>query len=567
MKLREKIGSLVLKKGSRQLPENPNDIRIRNTFVNDMDQISQMKILIYNIWYEGDSDNLLNIHRVNNAIQYNYDYMFNENKFSYFWCQSSTETDFKRTHSGMAREIVDVLTNIIGSSKTTMDKGDLLKYEKGKTPIESIREANDFDNMEKQIIIPMVLVEGWGAIKIDWDLDVCTEPIFQYYRAKDVDFIYKYKTRLVGFVFKDYYVKNGNTYLLMETRCRDGKDLVCEKEFFEIDRNDNLTPMEASDVKKIFPEINLDGFRVTDFPYLLSQEFIFFKDSSNVGYGRSIYSGKLDLFDDLDQALSLASMAVRRSTPRVFIDSEFLERDENGMPIAPKEFDCKYVTYRGGKDGNGSANSTEPAKVIQPNLNLEQYQMQASDIALHILQGIMSPATMGIDVSKKDNAVAQREKEKITIFTREAIMKNYGNELCSLFTQALCIREYIQKGLANETEPCITVTDYNVHCEFETFADASFENKLTTLGNAYTTDCISPELFVEKLWGDSLDDETKKRELDYLKKMKEKSAGMGGMPMDFDDNARVDEPDYSESKENSESDMTNSSYNRNNEKG
>ena len=39
------------------------------------------------------------------------------------------------------------------------------------------------------------------------------------------------------------------------------------------------------------------------------------------------------------------------------------------------------------------------------------------------LQGIISPSTLGIDTKKLDNAEAQREKEKTTLYTRNAIVE------------------------------------------------------------------------------------------------------------------------------------------------
>ena len=42
---------------------------------------------------------------------------------------------------------------------------------------------------------------------------------------------------------------------------------------------------------------------------------------------------------------------------------------------------------------------------------------------LQIMNGIISPATLGMDIAKKDNAEAQREKEKVTVFTRNKLAR------------------------------------------------------------------------------------------------------------------------------------------------
>ena len=70
--------------------------------------------------------------------------------------------------------------------------------------------------------------------------------------------------------------------------------------------------------------------------------------------GRSIFTGKIDLFDDLDQCYSQAANTVRRSTTHEYFNVLYLEKDERtGMPIMPKNFDRKYIMFRGGKNADG----------------------------------------------------------------------------------------------------------------------------------------------------------------------------------------------------------------------
>lgn len=53
------------------------------------------------------------------------------------------------------------------------------------------------------------------------------------------------------------------------------------------------------------------------------------------------------------------------------------------------------------------------------------------------LQGIISPSTLGIDTKKLDNADAQREKEKTTLYTRQNLVKITQNALQSLVAVVL----------------------------------------------------------------------------------------------------------------------------------
>ena len=568
------------KNAGKKLAQNPDITNEKFLFVNNLNRVNDLKLMEYNIWYEGDSDMLLNFYKGNEAIRYNYEPFFDENKRSYFWSVSSTETDFKRTHSGMPRAIVDTLTNIIGPAH-------IHTHEAIEDVLQEILKENNFENLLKQVIIPLTLVEGWGCLKIDWDLDASPYPIIQHYRARDVEFIYKYKTRLVGVIYKDYYNVKGENYVLLEQRTLHQGSLVIEKNMYhyQVGGNEDIALLDNKTRTELFPDINFDTITVHNYNKLLSIPLIFFEDSSYVGYGRSIYCGKVDLFDDLDQALSIASISTRRATPKVYIDSEYLERDKDGFPMAPKEFDTKYVMYKGGKRGDGSQSNQDPVRTEQPRLDYEQLQMEAQSIAMHILEGVISPASMGIDVSKKDNADAQREKEKVTVFTREAIMGHLGKQLEEMAEELLDVNSYlvtVQEILEAEdpiraemeNAPGILVHDYDVHCDFDSFADTSFENKLTVLGNALSVDAISPELFVEKLYGNTLTDEQKKKEVDYILERKNPQDQMGDPMAGFgDEEGTVQEEEFpdddgnisnEESKDKSEADMTNLSYNRNN---
>ena len=53
------------------------------------------------------------------------------------------------------------------------------------------------------------------------------------------------------------------------------------------------------------------------------------------------------------------------------------------------------------------------------------------------LQGIISPSTLGIDTKKLDNAEAQREKEKTTLYTRNAIVEALQETLPKVVSAAV----------------------------------------------------------------------------------------------------------------------------------
>ena len=492
--------------GLSRYENTPNDDKI--TFVNDKELIKKQKIEEYNLWYQGDSDDLLNYYTQKNTVDYNYEPFYSRNKRNYFWAISSTEEDIKRTHSGQPRNIIDTLVAIMGEPSIKSDEEVINKN------IQKIIEENDFWRIYQQEQVPLTLVEGWGCYKINWDKDVSDYPIIVYYRANQVDFIYK-SNRIMGIIFKDYYTEGSKRYIIVETRRLENRSLIVEKEIFEIigsSNGDGEEVLKAIDFKDLeyFKDIE-PKLQITDFNNLLAVPCFFFKDTSgDIGYGRSIFCGKIDLFDDLDQCLSQASNAVRKSTPVEYFDINFLERDtRTGLPIQPKAYDRKFIMFTGAKTADGSQVSGAPVQVTQPNLNFDEYDREATNILLQIINGVISPATLGIDIAKKDNADAQREKEKITTFTRKLLTDQEIIFLKKLFSQCLCAYELMTIGE-------IRKKNYDILVLYPEFADVSYENKITILGDQLDKGNISPKLYLEKLYGNDLSEDKKEEELKYL---------------------------------------------------
>ena len=123
------------------------------------------------------------------------------------------------------------------------------------------------------------------------------------------------------------------------------------------------------------------------------------------------------------------------------------------------------------------------------------------------LQGIISPSTIGIDVKKLDNADAQREKEKTTLYTR-------GKIIDALQTTIPKLIDVIFKAL--DTLNAVTVEDTVASVEFGEYANPSFESQIETVGKAKSSRIMSNEAVVEELYGDTKTDEWKQEEIDRL---------------------------------------------------
>lgn len=502
--------------GSVLKTKRPDDDR--TTFINDNEKLGRMKLKEYDVWYDGDGDELLNFYTRENYIGFNYEPFYMRNKKNYFWAISSTEAQIKRTHSGQPRNIVDTLVNIMPFP--------LISAGEDTKKLQAVVRESGLEQVYKDEQLPLTLVEGWGCWKINWDKDVSDYPSVEYVSAENVDFIYK-NGKIIGIVFKNYYTSDKKRYLLLETRsiewkpnssAAEGSDgervLVITNELYELPTNtaagDDDTLLKKVDLKSV-PELESVEERIEIGPFdkLFAVPCVLLGNTSRQwGYGRSIFTGKIDLFDDLDQALSQSSNAVRLSTPIEYIDEEYLERDKNGLPKKPKAYDRKYVMMKGQKNGDGVATG-QPVQITQPSVEFSRYSDHAVQILLQILNGILSPATLGIDIAKKDNAAAQREKEKVTIFTRNALINGEERILRSLMEQMLMAKEFMDTG-------AVSVHSYDISVKFNEFADDSFENKLEALGKAYDMEEISTDMYLNKLYGDTLSEEERAAEKEFL---------------------------------------------------
>lgn len=520
--------------GSVLKTKRPDDDR--TTFINDNEKLGRMKLKEYDVWYDGDGDELLNFYTRENYIGFNYEPFYMRNKKNYFWAISSTEAQIKRTHSGQPRNIVDTLVNIMPFP--------LISAGEDTNKLQAVVKESGLEQVYKDEQLPLTLVEGWGCWKINWDKDVSDYPSVEYVSAENVDFIYK-NGKIIGIVFKNYYTSDKKRYLLLETRSIEWKPnssaaegsegervLVITNELYELPTNtaagDDDTLLKKVDLKSV-PELESVEERIEIGPFdkLFAVPCILLGNTSRQwGYGRSIFTGKIDLFDDLDQALSQSSNAVRLSTPIEYIDEEYLERDKNGLPKKPKAYDRKYIMMKGQKNGDGLSTG-QPVQITQPSVEFSRYSDHAVQILLQILNGILSPATLGIDIAKKDNAAAQREKEKVTIFTRNALINGEERILRSLMEQMLMAKEFMDTG-------AVSVHSYDISVKFNEFADDSFENKLEALGKAYDMEEISTDMYLNKLYGDTLSEEERAAEKEFLESARQarteaySNAGGGG---------------------------------------
>lgn len=477
----------------------------RFTFINSEDGIWLSNLDVYETWYTGDTNQLLNLYTEKQLIGFNKEPIYRRNDRSLFWAQSAMEDGFKRTHVPMARAMADVTVNLIG-------------FPAIKCPAEQSRVDRLIrDTRLRQVMteqqMPLTFVCGWGCYKPRW---IQGEGVsLAFYKAKDVDFVCR-NGRFLGADFRDYYVKGSETYCLVESRyvksAVDGTPIsTIEYHLYRTYEGDGEGQSGVEVPLNTIGELaNLATIELVGYGKPLCAPCRFFYDPLHEEYGRSAYQGLIELFDDLDQNASIASMTTRKSLPIEYIPSTAMDRDRNGNVSLPSAFQRQYVQTKGAlvADSKGDGDKIQ---VTQPKLNLDQYEVERLSIMDSILVGMFSPATFGIDVSRKDNATAQREKEKISILTRNNMIAEEADILRNALEGCMVLEDF-ESGKAIEKTPEISI-------EFNEFANPSLEEELGSLLPSLQAGAISPEKFVDLVWGDKLPPKARQIELDWIKSM------------------------------------------------
>lgn len=438
------------------------------------------------IWMRGDPSELEQFYKQ----IYNQDAMF--------W-GSVPYIKIRKIHLGLPHIMVETLTSII-----VRDMNDV-KLNSRQNEWEAIEKDNKFKKILEQAINKSLYL-GDGAFKLSFDKSLSEYPIIEFYGADKVDIIYD-RGRFKECIFKTKYTYDKKNYMLYETygfgyiKYKLVK-LPIEKEvpLDSIPDTVNLVNLSFAGYKE-----DVEAKVISKGSFCMAVPFKIYESAKWENRGRSIFDGKEGAFDALDEAFSQWMDALRSSRPTKYIPKNLLPRDNNGYILNPNEFDNRFIA----SEADMSEYGKNEIKVTQPSIPSENY-LQSYITALDAcLQGIVSPSTLGIDVKKLDNAEAQREKEKTTLYTRNKIIESLQECLPLLINNLLKSYDaFLNKSIGDD----ITVT-----IEFGEYANPSFEAVVETISKAKSGGIMSIEAAVDELYGDSKDEDWKTKEIKRLK--------------------------------------------------
>lgn len=428
------------------------------------------------IWYRGDG------YEIEQLYQSIPDY-----KFSFWGATSTKGLEIRKIHSGLPKLIVNTLTNICVD-----DMQDIKIAHIGKENTwAEIETENDFKNLVKKAV-RKALVTGDGAFKISLDTDISQYPIIEFYEADRIE-VRRKRGRMREIRFKKRYTKAGVSYTLKECY---GYGYI---EYKLYDAYDNEIGLDKLDKTKDLQNVYFDE------SLIMAEYLSFYTSDKYEGRGQSIFDAKRDNFDALDEAWSQWIDALRGNRTKTYIPEDLLPRDPmTGAIKYGNAFDNRFIATGTPMQENAQSKIDTVNGSFDCNSYLSTY-CTALDLCL---QGLISPSTLGIDVKKLDNAEAQREKEKTTLYTRQTIVYSLQNTIEGLIDKVFKCMNIMQNQALEDTEAEVGFGEY---------ANPSFESQIETVGKAKTQGVMSIESIVEELYGDSKTDEWKAEEVKRIK--------------------------------------------------
>ena len=119
------------------------------------------------------------------------------------------------------------------------------------------------------------------------------------------------------------------------------------------------------------------------------------------GRGKAIYESKLDDFDALDEVISQWWDAIRAGRVKKYIPRDLVPTDpKTGKLMRMNDFGSEYIVT----ESASGENDMNKIEMVQPEIRYEAFLSSYLAALDMCLQGIVSPATLGIDVGKMSSA-------------------------------------------------------------------------------------------------------------------------------------------------------------------
>jgi hypothetical protein len=437
-------------------------------------------VLRNRLWYRGDPSELEQFYQqtANDGVSK-----------SRFWAAApSAGLRIRKIHSGLPAMIADRLADIVTADLDAVS----LKAQGDTDTWDEIAEDNVWTEVLSAAITE-TLATGDGAFKISVDASVSEYPLIEFYSGDQVEYK-RQRGRLQEVVFWTDYRVDDKDYRLEETF---GRGSIKTRLLNEYGKEVPLTTVPET--AKLMPVVTFSG------DFMMAVPLMVFKSTKWPGRGKSLFDSKADSFDALDEVISQWLDAIRAGRVQKYIPEDMIPRDpETGALLQPNPFDNQFIRIGSpmAEDAKGQINT------VQAQIAYEAFVASYASALDMCLQGIISPSTLGIDLKKTDNAEAQREKEKATLYTRGKIVDRLNEVIPELVQTVLMVNDTIKARQPGEYEASVSFGEY---------ASPSFDAVVETVGKARTFGVMSLERAVEEMYGDTWTKEEKAAEVLLLK--------------------------------------------------
>lgn len=435
----------------------------------------ETNVLRNKIWYRGDASELDQLFKLlgDDAVGK-----------ARFWAAAPDNETIRKAHSGLPGIMADTLAGVVKADLNDLDLADKAAAARW----DALAEENNFPDLVGSAVAE-TLVTGDGAFKVSLDPEVSDRPLLEFWGADRVEYVRRH-----GRVCEVHFLSPvGERGRLLKEIYRPGS-----VRYVLLDGDKEL-PLTAEDDTAELQPVTFDG------DFMLAVPLQFWPSSRWRGRGRSIYDSKTDAFDAHDEIISQWMDAVRAGRVQKYIPECLIPHaEEDGSLRRVNAFGSQFVKVM----TDQRENAENKIDTIQPEIRYEAFLASYTSTLDMCLQGIMSPATLGIDVGKMSSAEAQREKKDITGMTRNAITDALEKALPLLAQVALAAEDILQ-----DRKPGA----YEVTASFGEYGAPSFDSRVQTIAEAATASVMSVEAQVDELWGASKDDAWKAQEVARIK--------------------------------------------------
>lgn len=427
------------------------------------------------IWYRGDASELLQFFK-----------QLGKEDGS-FWSKvpdGSCQT-VRKIHTGLPAIIADTLAYIV--------KSDLVDVEIDNADWEEISKKIGFNDIVGTAVVE-TLVSGDGAFKIS--VGEGQYPEVSFFSADRCEYEYSGRT-VTAITFRTDYVIENKTYHLYErySKGRIESQLIGKN-------NQYVTFDKVPELANIKPVIEFDG------DFVMAVPVRFYDSKKYPDRGKSIFDGgKSDCFDALDEVVSQWWDAIRAGRVSKYIPESLVPRNlDDGSLMSVNSFGTEFIVLESPVSETGGRDNK--IEVVQPEIKYDAFVSSYTSALLMCLQGLVSPATLGIDVGKMSSADAQREKKDVTGNTRNTITSALESCLPQFISSILKTYD-IMRGIAPGQYDDIKVS-------FGEYGAPDFDSRVETVGKSAAYGIMSIETQVNELWGSSKDDKWKESEVQRI---------------------------------------------------